>query len=79
MNARYLTIIGVAAKMTSGCAAGIKVQTDIAQPTLSRYHTYFLLPGHPSGDVDLDRRVEAEITGASLVEVGSRRPANGNC
>jgi len=65
VNARYLSIIGVAAIMTSGCAAGIKVQTDIAQPTLSQYHTYFLLPGHPSCDVDLDRRVEAEVT-ASL-------------
>ena len=64
MNARHLTIIGVAAIMTASCAAGVKVQTEVAQPTLSQYHTYFLLPGHPSGDPDLDRRLQAEITTA---------------
>jgi Domain of unknown function (DUF4136) len=64
VNARYLTIVGVAAIMTAGCAAAVKVQTENGQPALSHYHTYFLLPGHPSDDPDLDHRVQAEVVAA---------------
>jgi len=50
--------------MTCGCAPTIKVQTDIMQTELLRYHTFCLLPGHPSGDVDLDQQVASEVAAA---------------
>jgi Domain of unknown function (DUF4136) len=65
VSAKHLALAGIAAMMTASCAPGVRIETDRAQPTLSEYHTYFLLPGHSSGDPDhLDQRVRSDLTAA---------------
>jgi Domain of unknown function (DUF4136) len=64
VNAKHLAIVGLVAMLTASCAPGVRIQTDRVQPTLSEYRTYFLLPGHSSGDPDLDQRVRSDVRAA---------------
>jgi hypothetical protein len=55
---------------THGCAHGIELRsTPLALSPASTYVTFFVLPGSPSGNADIDREFNAEIE-AALADKG---------
>jgi hypothetical protein len=69
MNARYLAAI-VLTMCTAGCGYSIKASTDYDRTIdFSKYRTFFMIKGNPSGDPILDGRLISSVETA-LMEKG---------
>ena len=61
MKARYLAV-AVLTVCTAGCGYGIKAATDYdTKVDFSKYRTFFLVKGNPSGDPSMDRRLISSV------------------
>ena len=65
MNAKQLVSVGAVGLLTIACGYSIKTATDYDRNvSFSRYHSYFIMKGNPSGNPLMDQRATADVKSA---------------